>query len=268
MEKQEKMVSSVGPVIVGVQGEDKSGKTSFALSLPKPIYHMELDVGGFRRAAWRWQEDVDKGDIVSKVYRVPQSVLRERLLGGLQLKKQGHVVGAKELWYEILEDVIGVCEGRILTPDGREFATIGMDSYPEVWNTCHRSYLQELQEIQKDRVQLMSIEYGEPNSRMGVLAYGIKDSGKNLVLTNYMTDKYETVLSGGSMKEMVVGRTAAGWKQLTKIVDVLVETRIKGGESEGEVMLCGLAMELTGMKFKNPTWGMVEQAVGMFRGQG
>ncbi len=36
--------------IVGIWGEDKTGKTTLALTFPKPMKVMEIDIGGFTRA--------------------------------------------------------------------------------------------------------------------------------------------------------------------------------------------------------------------------
>lgn len=262
-------------VIVGVYGEDKVGKSSFALTLPTPIAFFEFDIGGFGRAAWRFKEQVEEGLIVSKKFVPPQQVSRDKLLGGIKLRRSNKVVGMKEIWYEqFLPWYFDILEDKELAPCGKPFRTLVFDSAPEVWDLCTRTYLQELQELDpsKNRVQLLQIEYAESNSRMKALFTGPKEAGKNLVLTHYMTDKYGRVLDkDGSMKDDVIGRMHAGWKMTTKVADIMVECTVKkekeGLVPYGEVVLCGLALELTGMVFREPSWAQVVSALNMYRGE-
>ena len=39
--------------IVADCGDEGTGKTTMALTFPKPLVHFDIDVVGFRRAAWR-----------------------------------------------------------------------------------------------------------------------------------------------------------------------------------------------------------------------
>ena len=264
----------MGPVIVGIYGPDKSCKSTFALSFPKPIFHMETDIGGFERAAWRYKEEISSGLIVSQRYVIPAQVMRDKLVGGLKLRRSNRLVGYKELWDRLLDDYFGVLDGSKVAGNGQPFQTIIMDSFSEVWELITRTYLQELQELDpnKNRTQLLQIEYATPNSWIKALLYGPKEVGKNLVLTHYMADKYGPVLVNGEVKQEVVGQTHAGWKQIEKVVDVMVETSVKrekgGMVPYGEVTLCGLALELTGLKYIEPTWDQIVDTLRAYRGEG
>ena len=57
--------------IVGLDGEEKTGKSTLGLTFPKPIANFCFDRGGFERAAWRFPEEVESGDIVNIDIPVP-----------------------------------------------------------------------------------------------------------------------------------------------------------------------------------------------------
>ena len=278
--------------VVAVQGDDKTGKTSLALSFPGPIFHMDLDVGGFRRASWRYEDKVKSGELVSVSYYTPQQALRERLspeqmrmamAGGVATKEKvtfkqsKRLVGMKELWYRMLSDYVDVITEEKLSPTGKPFQTVVWDSFSQTWELCRLGFLQEKQENQPDREKpresLLAIEYSEPNARMRAMVYAARECGKNLVLTHYMTDKYEKVLVGEKVEDRVVGQVAAGWKYIGKECDMLVETstltkRVDGTAKlipHAKILLCGLSMEMTGLEFDNPNWEEIHSALTLYR---
>ena len=125
-------------MIIALWGSEKSWKTTMALTFPKPLYHFDLDCGGFDRAAWR----VDTSEIKSKSYPTP--VQMEKLMGqtkeGISVKFPKKIIGIKEIWQRIVLDFVEVCSS--------DNKTIVLDSATQLWSICHRGYLQEVQERQ------------------------------------------------------------------------------------------------------------------------
>src|SRR5262245_53112376 len=108
-------------MILGIEGDDKSGKTTLALTAPRPIFHMDLDVGGFRRASHRFQG----ADIRSKPYYLPRQAVVDELRQGSKtqfgekppsvLKPTRLLVGYRELWYTLLSDYADALESTVAT---------------------------------------------------------------------------------------------------------------------------------------------------------
>ena len=280
------------PVVAAIWGDDKSGKTSCAFSFPKPIRHFDLDVGGYKRAVHRFSKEVTAGEFFSKPYYVPQQSLIEKMAGKMGSefkakllatpKSNAKLIGMKELWYEFITDYINVLSDNELAPNGKPYRTVIFDSFVQAWELCRLAFLQEKQDRDPKRESLLQIEYGEPNARMRALVYASREQGKNLVLTHYAEEAREDRLIDGSIKSIIVGDKMAGWKYTEKEVDVVIRTKVVKSkvligqvakmEAAGEVVLCGLALELTGMTFplnrelySGPSWEEISQVLGMYR---
>jgi hypothetical protein len=272
----------LGPIVVGIQGDDKTGKSTLALSFPTPIRHFDLDVGGFRRARNRYEEAISAGVISSKSYYMPQQGIRSKLLGKApSFKDAARIVGMKELWYEMVEDYLDALEA----PEGSAgfCRTIVLDSFPQDWELCRLAFLQEKQEAQlaKDptvkylRESLIQIEYTEPNARMRAQIYGARQFGKNLVLTHQLAPVFGKVLQDGKMVDAVVGQKNSGWSHIGKEVDLMLQTSIKSSRGPGgskvstpvvEVLLSGLGLEIVGMEIEQPSYEKLANLVEMMRG--
>jgi hypothetical protein len=222
--------------VVAICGDEGTGKSSMSLTFPKPLRHLDTDVGSFRRAAWR----LDVEDVVSKSY--PKPIQVDKLLGNqgsasTRILTPKKVEGMKELWQSIVMDFVAYC-----TDD--TVKTIVIDSFTSLWNTCHQAHLQELQEKQAVkfktsnpsrqfdendyRERLQPIEYGPANDRMRTLIHTARSYHKNLVLTHYPTDEYGTVPDGkGGMVEGKTGiKIMDGFKETVKLADLVVWLKI------------------------------------------
>lgn len=225
--------------ITAICGDEGTGKTTMALTFPKPIRHFDIDVGGYRRAAWRLTVD----DVVSKSY--PKPIQIEKLKGqtgtpSTRVMIPKKVEGMKELWQDIVQDFVDACTNA-------EVATIVLDSSTLLWNICHQSHLQELQEKQiakwrndprtrntpfdenEYREKLQPIEYGPANDRMRTILHTARSFQKNLILVHYPTDEYGTIPDGkGNMIEGKTGlKIMDGFKETVKLADLVVWLSIK-----------------------------------------
>lgn len=262
--------------VVAIVGDEGSGKSSMALSFPKPLFHFDIDVGGFDRAAWRLKRDnpdiriyqCQQGedlsgvdfttyDIITKPYPKPLQV--SKLMGQLtgngpsarQLVLPKKVEGMKELWQLFISDFIYVCEQPV--------ATISPDTSTLLWNIAHNTRLQELQEIQaykwgnehsntafpenEYRERLQPIEYGPANERMTAVLETSRSFRKNLVLTHYPTDEYGMVPNDkGNMVEGKTGKQVIdGFKHTAKLCDLVVWTSLKESRDGAKRVLTPVA---------------------------
>lgn len=228
--------------ITAIVGEEGTCKTTMALSFPKKLVHFDIDVGGYRRAAWR----IDTDGIASKPY--PRPLQMAKLLGQqadlssrkIEVKFPKKVEGMKELWQQIVIDFVAACQDP-------EVKTIVLDSATLLWNICHQSVLQEAQERQllkwqsdpthkntpfnenDYRERLQAIEYGPANDKMTQLFHTSRAFNKNLVLTHYPTDVYGPMPDGkGGLVEAKTGeKMLDGYKNTAKLVDVVIWLSLK-----------------------------------------
>jgi len=251
--------------IIGLDGDEKTGKTTLALTFPKPICIFTFDKGGFERAACdldgsplpQFRELMETHQIYNYDLTLPMQAqgvetalgaLKARLPGqgtnlaqvreavsnvGQVVKQSNMVIGTKELWYEFLQNLVFVLEGHF--PDGTpglNAKTIVFDSGTQLWNICHRSVLQEKQERAQGqnswRESLISIEYAEPNSRMSAIIHAARDAGVNLVYINYVRDKYGKILDDrGRLVDSIVGVERDAWSRFGREADLAIETRLE-----------------------------------------
>lgn len=236
-----------------IWGKEGSCKTTFGLSNPKPLFHMELDIGGFERAAWRLPKELrvkqcepkenirgldwSQWDIVTKPYYPPLSL--DKLVGtekvsyanAVTVRFPRKVVGYRELWEELIVDYVTVCQAPVVK-------TIMPDSATTLWFTCHTAHLQDKQEIQLHsgrgitenhpdfREKLQAVEF--PNDKMYSFLATAKSFGKNLIMTHYPTDEYADKLDERGRKESYkTGNLLPdGFKHEKEKVDIVIWTYI------------------------------------------
>lgn len=260
-------------------GEDKSCKTTLALSFPKPLVHMELDIGGFDRANRNlphlpikdWVKD---GSIKHEEYLLPFQIANVDPVMAARANKI--LVGMKELFYEM----VGAYIKHLNDPN---LATIVIDTGTMFYNLICDSYLQEKQELQmplgpdgkgKDgkplRVQLQQPEYREPYTRMAGIIYQAKAHRKNLVLTHHATDEYGMVKQAGGLlgSGMTGKRQLHGWKKLGAACDVFGRTYWDNTVNKPFFHVeLGEIQELRDMKFEEPTYDKINTVIKMIRGE-
>lgn len=230
-------------MIVAIWGEEKSGKSTMALTFPRPIKHFDLDVGGYDRAAWR----IDKAGVDSKSYTLPIQI--EKMMGSTSpsIRLSKRVIGYREVWQDIIKDFVDACQDSTVQ-------TIVIDSSTQLWVICHTALLQEKQERQKAekptlpdhmlRERLQPVEF--PNERMRSLIYTARSCGKNLVLTHYPRNIYKTKFDNkGELVEYKSDDIEPdGFKDTQKLVDIVVWTEAKrnkdGWEASAKITRCGL----------------------------
>lgn len=260
------------PLIVGIQGEDKTAKTSLALTFPKPLAHLELDIGGFQRSAWRFEKEIEEGWI--KSFPLPLDQGGESELHDLFGTKKDSVLvhGYRELWNKLIDTYIGIITGKIVSVHGA-YNSVVFDSFSMTYLSAHQGYLQSLQEAQiaqqianpkanqKIRERLQPIEYTTPFNWMRGLLTTAKTRGKIMVLIHKLEDERKPrVGKDGEVDMIPTGlKVAQGWKDITQWADLMIETSLARSNGtypkpKAKMVLCGLNLEVIGMEYPEPTW--------------
>lgn len=263
-------------MIFSIFGEDKSCKTTLALTFPKPLVHMELDIGGFERANRNLphlpiKDWTDQGKIIPEKYIIPFQIGKLDAINST-IRPSKIIVGMKELFYKFAAKFIQHLD--------EDIATIVVDTGTLLYELTCQGFLQEKQEIQLDvkgnlkvgeklRVSLLPMEYREPYTRMRGFIYNAKAKGKHLVLTHHATDEYKPIpQKDGSVAESRTGkRVRHGWAQLGDSADVMVHTI---WDSKERIPTCKVELaevkELEDMVFKEPTFDKIDKVIKMLRG--
>ena len=251
------------PHVIVLWGDEGTWKTTFGLSYPKPLVHIETDVGGYNRAAWR----LDTRGVTTTTYIPPLPDDSKKIT----IKFPDKLVGIKELWQKIFMEYVKACRDP-------KVKTIVIDSATELWTICHRGYLQEQQETQiaagvKEhdiKKNISPFEYVDPNARMRQLINAAKSYQKYLVLTHYSKDVYATVQKGEKSESMPTGEiTPDGFKDTGKLVDIIVKLDFvknpKADEAPVEATivkkcaLAGMGTTALGMSLPEPSYqGLVD----------
>jgi hypothetical protein len=252
-------------MIFGLWGDDKTGKTTLALSFPKPMLYQEIDIGGFERAKSKFLPEINSGQVIVKKYIMPLQ-FGNLDVAKLQITPSKKVVGMRELYYQILADyVIALRDPNI--------KTIVVDTGTLLWEITTDAYLQEKQEAQPDklRAQLTELEYKEPNIRMRGFVYNAKAMDKHLVLTHHSREEYANAMVNGQSTKAPTGRKErSGWKSLGDGADMIVHTYLKGAGKDAKYY-CQVDLTFTqamaGFEMLDPTYEKLSKMEKMMRGE-
>lgn len=268
-------------MICGLWGEDKTCKSTLALSFPKPMVVMEFDIGGFNRACRNLphlpvRDWLSQGLIKYEAYTLPM-MFGKFDPTNLTMKPSKLVVGMKELFYEFASNYIKHLQDK-------DLATIVIDTATILKTVTDDCYLQELQERQMPinpttgigsdgkplRSQLQQIEYKEPNNRTRGIYYNAKSHNKNLVLVHHARDEYKPQLQrDGTIANSPTGkRERSGFSTLGDSADIIAYTY---WDDKAKKPYCKIELaevkELEGMVFETPTYDKIIKVINMVRGE-
>ena len=269
--------SDVDKLRLGIYGDIKTGKTSLALSFSKPIFHVDLDIGGFQRAEARvlklgysvmklpgitavnqslpqfyqtqgWKQ---LPDIITKPYPLP-------------LKFPGQAIhGMMAVWEELIDDLLFM----YATP---QISTIVIDTGTMMHQISTMAHLERIQAKNPERQVLQQIEYARPNTEERSLLSGAYTYEKNLVITHHAGGKYESRLTAKGTEEIRVGDTWAGFNGMGAIVDLVARSFIAPSPNGTIVPRlwiedCGLTLQAKGEQMENPTFDSLLELINNFR---
>ncbi len=264
-------------MIIGIWGDDKTCKTTFALTAPKKLAHMEFDIGGYDRAKHRFKEAISTGDIITEYENEELRFIMPFQFNDMAelnlVRPSKIIVGMKELFFKFLAQYM-----KLLTDP--EIATVVIDTGTLLWEVCTSSVLQEKQELQftadgnlkpgqQLRTSLNTFEYREPNIRMRGIMYQAKANRTNLIITHHSADQYGPVQRKGEITEEKTGKKERkGWNTLGDSADVIIHTDIvwedvdgkKTAMPYGEIDLAE-CIELVGTRLRVPTYDKVVRLI-------
>lgn len=249
--------------LICLYGEIKTGKTDFALTAPKPLVHLDIDLG-YDRVAHRYPDvlRLQSGmPIRDQVENAPSHpIITKRYL--LPTKLPGKIMsGMQRSWDELNDDIMA-------TYYSPHIATLVIDTATVLWMIATGAQLERAQERDPTRISLGQIEYGRPNIEMrSALSYA-RPYGKNLILVHHITDIIEKRATVRGVEEVKTGERWAGFGHTGGVVDIVARTSKPAPKNGGaatakaspfsELTLtlesCGFALSAEGDVLKNPTW--------------
>ena len=239
-------------MIISIEGEEATGKTTIAYSAPLPIVGISFDLGIERALYGAKFNELFKGvDIQVVPYTDTKTGIPANLTGiiifelpqPIQLDSRVRV-GCVELWDRTLKLVSSALTSQ-------HVATVVVDTMTIARRARADAYLQEL-----GRKQLLPVEWGIPNDsirRIYTLAAG---THKHLAAVHHLTDQYVDVPDGhGGTKSITTGvRIFEGLSNTYRFVDVAVRNVKKKGQVSSHVLKCGYNLSLEDIETPNMTW--------------
>uniref|UniRef100_A0A6M3IQ34 Putative ATPase domain containing protein n=1 Tax=viral metagenome TaxID=1070528 RepID=A0A6M3IQ34_9ZZZZ len=181
---------TIPAILVSISGEPKSGKTHLALTFPKPLSIISLDLGA-------------KALLANPFFKGQDITLREMPMP-LFDSLDGVGLGFSNFWQEVKKQIYADI-------DGCKFQTIVIDTATALWEVIRYGFNEE--EGKSIGASSKARNYGEPNARMYGIYTRAQVGGVNLVLTQYVKDKWEDDKNTGR-------RVLDGWNRTEGLVDI------------------------------------------------
>jgi hypothetical protein len=257
-------------MIVSLEGEEASGKTTFAYTAPLKVVGFSFDLGT-RRALYGAKAALFEGlkvEIIRyapgakpelgwanndiTVYEMPRPVQIDNI----------RITGCKELWAYFLQLFVMALKDPLVR-------SLAVDTMTLARRVRVDSHLEALQDAttqgQKMRERLLQIEYGNPNDATRDLYNACQALEKNLVATHHLTDEYvEERNAKGEKEQSKTGRRLLeGLSGTYRCVDVALRVAVKDGEVMATVNKCGYNLDQLGATLKNPTWNSLANFIMM-----
>ncbi len=237
------------PGVTTLWGPPGSTKSSIALTYPTTIAFYDFEYGGER--AWQFKKMVEEGSVVIRRFSPPSKSLIVR-----ETKMEGYL----ETWDQFVSQFEKDCADP-------EIFTIVLDTGTVVWALCRDAYLEQIQKTSPNRVQLIQIEYGEPNRRMDGLYTLAKSYQKDLVVTHHESDEYVPMLDGqgramldqnGVQKSMITGnKLPEGFRHSLGLSDWAIQTKMVDNKPVGIVRKSAYGFDLLGKELNIPTYNVL-----------
>ncbi len=267
-------------MILSIEGDEATGKTTLAYSAPLPIVGFAFDMGIERAIKGGKYEELFAGlginivpyDKDNNEYATAwegQDITIFELPSPIQLDSM-RLQGNTALWlYSINAMAAAFSDPRIVS--------IVVDTMTVARRTKASSHLEYLQnaaydtegnQISKPREQLIQIEYGKINDAIRDIyttGAGVK---KNLIATHHLTDERKAAPGpDGKIEQVLTGeKILEGLAQTHRFVDVAIRTSKEDGQIKGELRKCGYSLAMEGTVIANPTWDSLANLIAMGTG--
>ncbi len=215
-------------LLCSVSARPKRGKTHFSLTWPDPICVFAFDVKGVNEIVPKFPAK----QIDVREYQIP-------IIDSDPPKPY-----AEAIWNRFNGEYREVCESG-------KYKTVVIDTATSLWTIIRHAVAEEV-----DAKRLIQRQYTLPNLRMNSVFSRAVIAGLNLVVIQYMKNKFVNEKDTGE-------EVLSGWKQTDGAVDVVLEldrlTRIvAGGKKEtyikAEIVDNRYDLALCGTELVNPTY--------------
>ena len=268
-------------MLLSLEGDTATAKTTFALTAPLPIVCFSFDIGtnfaiqGLKYKEYFeglsiWTEKYDRihpenNKIESTVHETlwtQNDITIYELPSPIQLDDT-HVTGYIALWNYFIH-LFGLAASSPMVN------SIVLDTATIARSVKANAYLEELNQGTKPRKQLLQIEYGHPNSAIENIYSVMSTIGKTFIATHHMRDQYVPQLVNGQMETVPNGKLELdGWNKTHRFVDVALETTKVGGVFKAKFIKCRMNPKLEGaFVIGEPNWdNLVDQISGSLEGR-
>jgi hypothetical protein len=265
-------MADIDTLLVGVWGDIKTAKTTFALTAPKPLFHMDLDLG-FERAESRFEAgseihkiNTNLSDFLSTMNGIPAETIITKRYPVPILWPGQNIQGMIAL----LEAVTADIGAAYMAPS---IKSVIVDTGTVLWTVSTSAQLERVQQRNDQRQRLQQIEYARPNAEMRALYGAARSYSTNLVITHHVGGVYKEQLGNQGIESMRVGDTWSGFTGMGGVVDIVGRTGIsRNGDKEITPMLqvetCGYSLALEGQVLENPTFASVISTINNLRSAG
>ncbi len=272
-------------MLLSIEGDEATGKTTFAYSAPLPIVGFAFDMGIERAIKGGKYDELFKDVRINVIPYVKDMTYLEHgdgpwtdfditifeLPNPIQLDAI-RLKGNTDLWvYAINLMGAAFSDPRV--------STLVVDTMTVARRTKASSHLENLQRAAYNpttgeripnvalREQLIQIEYGKINDAIRDIYTTSAGTKKNLVATHHLTDeRREGIDKEGKVVQMLTGnKILEGLAQTHRFVDIaILTTKVVTSESreiQGTLLKCGYNLGLEGKVLSNPTWDSVASLV-------
>ncbi|MBT9151109.1 MAG: hypothetical protein DDT40_01293 [candidate division WS2 bacterium] len=221
---------------LSIVGRMKRGKTTLALSAPRPLVVFDFELG-VDKVEPRYVKDRDSISVISYIKEMTDVKTRKKTT-------------AINLWHKILVDFNEALENK-------DVRTIVFDTFTGVWEIRRMAYLAELQQNEPSRKNLMPQEYFIPNTDMKMLITQALIHDKILITIQHIRDKYSADGKPTGEEE------PDGFKYTGDLMEVELWLN-KGKDKEGimkpygVIKACRLCMAVEGTKIVEPTYELLD----------
>ena len=218
-------------LIVAAWGEPKTGKTTFALSFPEPIFYLNMD--------WGLDHHIER-NAGREIYRADYLSLEPELSEGqaeMMLKSFEHDYAA------------ALKRGRA---DGK--GTIVIDTSTQLWQLVSKVFLDDIKKKRKNQ-EVYPFDYGNANAYFQNLVNQVKASPMNMVLIQRAREKY------GPNGQPTGNYEIQGNNAVPYLAGVVLHMHKEDGKHFGRIDSCWETTAVEGLDLENPTYDSLRQFI-------
>ena len=275
-------------MLLSIEGDEATGKTTLAYSGPLPLVGFAFDMGAKRAMMGGRFNELFNGVDIHYVPYDTQPVLQGRIEADAG-PWVGHDITVIELPPPIQLDSIRVkgygvlwsyfivmCAKAFMAP---EVKTVVVDTMTVARRVRCDSHLEALQDTAFDaagkriaqvhlRERLSQIEYGNPNDAIRDIYTTGAGVDKNLIAAHHLTDEYAKMPNEkGIVEDKATGRRVLeGLKNTHRFVDIAILMTKDKGKVTGRFEKFGYNLAMEGTTQADPTWDTVSDLVAMATG--